>query len=64
MTQETARLERDLQDASRQMQGSQRQTSSKLREAVGQMQQDQVTLRNKMLGGYYRQGLEIGRAHV
>jgi hypothetical protein len=57
MTAASERLERDLQDASRQMQGSQRQTSSKLREAVGQMQQDQVTLRNKMLGNYYRQGL-------
>jgi hypothetical protein len=57
MAEESARLERDLQDASRQMQGSQRQASSKLREAVGQMQQDQVTLRNKMLGNYYRQGL-------
>jgi hypothetical protein len=50
------RLERDLQSAARGMSGSQRSASSKLREAVGQAQQEELSLRMKYMTEWLNRG--------
>ncbi|MBI3280889.1 MAG: hypothetical protein HYZ57_13715, partial [Acidobacteria bacterium] len=56
MAEELARLEREMHSAARNMQGSERGASSKLRDALGQMQQDELLLRMRFNAGYIRQG--------
>lgn len=50
------RLERDLQSAARGMSGSQRNASSKLREAVGQAQQEELSLKMKYMTEWLNRG--------
>jgi hypothetical protein len=50
------RLERDLQSAARGMAGSQRNASSKLREAVGQAQQEEISLSMKYMTEWLNRG--------
>ena len=51
------RLERDMQTAARNMAGTQRGASSKLREALGEMQQNELKLRMKFSAEWIRRGL-------
>ena len=50
-------LERDMQSAARNMQGTQRGASSKIREALGEMQQNELKLRMKYGAEWIRRGL-------
>ncbi len=56
MADELEKLESDAQRAARDLAGSQPAASSKLREALGQLQQDEVQARMKMAGRWMRQG--------
>lgn len=56
MADELEKLENDAQRAARDLAGSQPAASSKLREALGQLQQDEVQARMKMAGRWMRQG--------
>ena len=51
------RLERDMQTAARNMAGTQRSASSKVREALGEMQQNELKLRMKFGADWLRRGL-------
>ena len=53
---EYQRLERDMQGAVREMEGGKRGAGSKLREALGQAQQDELALRMKYSAEYLRRG--------
>ncbi len=57
MAGDLARLEQDMQRASRELAGTQRQSSSKLRDAVGDLQKDQIELSMRVLGEWTRRGL-------
>jgi hypothetical protein len=57
MADELQRLERQMQQAVRDLAGSQRAASSKLREALGEMQQRELSLRMKYLAEWIRRGL-------
>jgi hypothetical protein len=50
-------LERDMQNAARNMAGTQRGASSKVREALGEMQQNELKLRMKYSAEWIRRGL-------
>jgi hypothetical protein len=56
MANDLEKLESDTQRAARDLSGSQPSASSKLRDALGQLQQDEVQLRMKMAGRWMRQG--------
>lgn len=56
MADELARLQSDMQRAVRDLQHQQRAASSKLREALGQSQQDELLLRMKYAAEWIRQG--------
>jgi len=51
------RLERQMQSAARNMAGTQRSASSKVREALGEMQQNELKLRMKFGADWLRRGL-------
>jgi hypothetical protein len=57
MTEEYQRLERQIQDAIRDLAGSQPAASSKLREALGDAQKDELALRMKTAAEWIRRGL-------
>lgn len=57
MADELQRLEREMQQAVRDLAGSERAASSKLREALGEMQQRELSLRMKYLAEWIRRGL-------
>jgi hypothetical protein len=57
MADELQSLERQMQQAVRDLAGSQQASSSKLREALGEMQQRELTLRMKYLAEWIRRGL-------
>ncbi|MCW5977855.1 MAG: hypothetical protein KIT09_07245 [Bryobacteraceae bacterium] len=57
MSDELQRLEREMQDAVKDLAGSQRAASSKLREALGEMQQKELGLRMKFSAEWIRRGL-------
>ena len=50
-------LERDMQNAARNMASTQRGASSKIREALGEMQQNELKLRMKYGAEWMRRGL-------
>jgi hypothetical protein len=56
MRAELERLESAMQGAARDLAGTQRQASSKVREALGQLQQDEIALRMRYNSQYLRQG--------
>ena len=57
MADELQRLERDMQEAVRDLAGNQQSASSKLREALAEMQQRELALRMKYLAEWIRRGL-------
>ncbi|MEB2362903.1 MAG: hypothetical protein HUU41_14480 [Bryobacteraceae bacterium] len=57
MLSELQRLERDMKDSVRDLAGTERAASSKLREALGDMQQSELGLRMKFQSEYIRRGL-------
>jgi hypothetical protein len=57
MADELQRLERDMQEAVRDLAGSQQSASSKLREALAEMQQRELALRMNYLAEWIRRGL-------
>lgn len=50
-------LERDLQAAARSMQGAQRGASNKLRESLGELQQEELGVKMKFMSEWLRRGL-------
>lgn len=50
------KLEKDLQDAARQLRGSQRSASAKLQEGLGDAQKEDLNLKLKMMSEYIRRG--------
>jgi hypothetical protein len=56
LMEEYQRLEKDLQDAARQLRGSQRSASAKLQEGLADAQKDDLSLRMKQLSEYIRRG--------
>jgi len=54
---ELQRLERDMQDAARDLAGSQRGAAARLREALGEMQQEELALRMRYAAEILRRGL-------
>lgn len=56
MAEDLQRLERDLQNAVRDLAAGQQPASSKLREALGEMQQRELSLRMKYLAEWIRRG--------
>ena len=57
MAQELRQLEHDMQQAVRDLAGSQPAASSKLRQALGEMQQNELSLRMKYLSDWISRGL-------
>jgi hypothetical protein len=54
---ELQRLERDMQDAARDLAGAQRGAAARLREALGEMQQEELALRMRYAAEILRRGL-------
>ena len=50
------KLEKDLQDAARQLRSSQRSASAKLQEGLGEAQKEDLNLKMKMMSEYIRRG--------
>lgn len=57
MLAELQRLERDMQNAARDLASTQRAASARVREALGEMQQDELALRLRAGAEYLRQGV-------